>query len=62
MRSQFAQDLTLFKYFIPLNLELQTYINFIIIGILLILFAYKDLKLFIIDFEKLKKYVYKWFE
>ncbi len=51
--------LTLSNYF-PLNLELQTYISLIVIGIFIITGTYFDLNNFFNNSEKLKKYGYKW--
>jgi len=52
--------LTLFDYYFPLNLEIKSYISFIIIGIFLIMGVYYDLNRFFNNSEKLKKYGYKW--
>ncbi|HMK53930.1 MAG TPA: hypothetical protein VK444_04030 [Methanobacteriaceae archaeon] len=52
--------LTLFNYFFPLNLEIKTYISFVIVGIFIISSVYFDLNRFFNNSEKLKGYGYKW--
>lgn len=52
--------LTVFNYFISWNLEIQTYISLIIVGIFIIMAIYFDLNRFLNNSEKLQKYGYEW--
>lgn len=52
--------LTLFNYYFPLNLDIKTYISFVIVGVFIVMAAYFDLNRFFNDSERLKKYGYRW--
>ena len=52
--------LSLFNVFFPLNLDIKTYISFIIIGTFLIIGNYFDLNRYFNNSEKLQKYGIRW--
>ena len=52
--------LNIFNFYFPFTLDLKTYFNFIVVGIIIILMGYFDVNRFFNKSKKLGKYGYKW--